>query len=128
MLSTNDGTTLAGANCDATYFGEELGGFTADCLPPHSAGENPAVTADRRRNEAIDYFLAHQRRALEVAGYRLLLAIVLAPLGLAIVTAAMTYGLVRLRHPAEVMTLVLAALAISRIAGLGRASATMARA
>src|SRR4051812_2356552 len=34
LISTNDGVTLAGANCATTYHGRDLGSFTTSCIPP----------------------------------------------------------------------------------------------
>jgi hypothetical protein len=50
---------------------------------------------------------------------RLALAVLLAPPVLATVTAIATYGLLRLRHVAEVSLLVLAGLALSRVGAAG---------
>ena len=34
LISTNDGSLLAGANCDQTYYGKDLGLWTTNCLSP----------------------------------------------------------------------------------------------
>jgi 4-amino-4-deoxy-L-arabinose transferase-like glycosyltransferase len=72
LLSTNEGVTLAGANCDATYFGNEIGGFTVTCLAPGPQGANAAVQSDHYRDVAFDYVELHQQRALVVVGVRVL--------------------------------------------------------
>ena len=166
LLTTNEGTTLMGANCDKTYYGDEVGGFTATCLTPSPPGETPGETNDRRRSEAFTYVRAHRGRAVVVAGARLLrtvgfydieegarlqgrerglqtagivafyplllagiagavalfrrrqrlaLAVVLAPIAVSILTAAATYGLIRVRHVAEVSLVALAGVALARV-------------
>jgi 4-amino-4-deoxy-L-arabinose transferase-like glycosyltransferase len=72
VLSTNEGVTLAGANCDATYFGSELGDFTVSCVAAAPRGANEAARSDHYRDAAFDYFERHQKRALVVVGVRVL--------------------------------------------------------
>lgn len=69
LLSTNDGTTLLGANCDLTYY-DDVGGWDVRCLGPLSPGgvghEVGAPDASQRsatrRDEAIEYVGEHLDR------------------------------------------------------------------
>jgi 4-amino-4-deoxy-L-arabinose transferase-like glycosyltransferase len=168
VYSTNDGATLAGANCEQTYYGDAIGGFDFDCVraTPQPRTDNRAVRSRRLRQAGVDYASDHPGRAVVVAGARLArlwgfyapgdqvhltgrhqtvqrigiavyyavlfggawgvallvrrgqlraLAVLSVPIVLASVTAMATYGLVRLRHVAEVSLLVLAGVAISRL-------------
>ena len=62
LLSTNDGNTLLGANCDRTYF-DDVGGWDIRCLGPlaDASGVVPdaSVRSQRRRDEAFDYVGDH---------------------------------------------------------------------
>lgn len=72
VLSTNLGVTLAGANCEITYFGREIGGFTTECIDPPPRRANAAVISDYHRDAALDYVELHQKRAVVVIGARVL--------------------------------------------------------
>jgi 4-amino-4-deoxy-L-arabinose transferase-like glycosyltransferase len=72
VFSTNEGTTLAGANCDITYSGREIGGFSVECVDPAPRGADAAAVSDYHRDAALDYFQLHQKRALVVIGARIL--------------------------------------------------------
>jgi hypothetical protein len=65
LLSTNDGTTLRGANCDETYTGSAIGSWVLDCLV-HDGGRTvrleTSVRAARWRGEGLDYARAHAGR------------------------------------------------------------------
>ncbi len=166
VLSTNDGTTIAGANCDPTYYGDELGAFTTRCLGPLAPGANEAEKSSTRRRQGLRYIRAHERRLPVVAAVRFLrlwgfydplnqtnfdgrqrglqeaglyafwpllvggvsggvvlwrrrqrtaLAVLLAPPVVASATAVATYGLLRLRHIAEVSLVILAGVALGRL-------------
>lgn len=168
VYSTNDGATLAGANCDRTYYGDVIGGFDFQCVVavPQPQTDNRAVRSRELRQAAVDYVADHPGRAIVVAGARfarlwgfyepgdqvhvtgrddtvqvvgivlyyavllaglaggvlllrrrqlLPLAVLVVPILLASVTAVLTYGLVRLRHIAEVSLLVLAGIAVSHL-------------
>jgi 4-amino-4-deoxy-L-arabinose transferase-like glycosyltransferase len=73
VYSTNDGHTLAGANCDQTYYGASVGGFRFDCVVAvhQPKTENEAVRAERLRRAGIDYARDHLGRAFVVGGVRL---------------------------------------------------------
>lgn len=68
VLSTNDGTTLLGANCDSTYF-DDIGGWDIRCLA--AAAVDETVDASRRsvvrRDVAVDYAAEHLARLPVVA-------------------------------------------------------------
>jgi 4-amino-4-deoxy-L-arabinose transferase-like glycosyltransferase len=72
VFTTNDGTTLAGANCHPTYYGDAIAGFTNACLPPFPFDANPADISGERREAALRYARAHADRAAVVAGLRVL--------------------------------------------------------
>jgi 4-amino-4-deoxy-L-arabinose transferase-like glycosyltransferase len=73
VYSTNEGATLAGANCDPTYYGNVVGGFVFECLDavPQPRTDNRAVRSDRLRDAALEYASDHPGRAVVVAGLRL---------------------------------------------------------
>jgi hypothetical protein len=73
VYSTNEGATLAGANCDPTYYGHAIGGFVFQCLTavPQPKTDNRAVRSDRLRDAAVEYASDHPGRAVVVAGLRL---------------------------------------------------------
>ena len=69
LLSTNDGNTLLGANCDLTYY-EDIGGWDLRCLGPlepgqlgHQSGAPEASERSQvRRDAALDYVADHLDR------------------------------------------------------------------
>jgi len=75
-MSTNDGTTLLGANCPVTYGGPALGGWSLLCIDTSTepAGEDAAARSARRRRLAVDYASAHKGRWPLVVSARLLRA------------------------------------------------------
>ncbi len=74
LLSTNDGNTLLGANCDRTYF-DDVGGWDIRCLGPLADASgvvpDPSVRSQRRRDEAFDYIGDHLGRLPVVVAARL---------------------------------------------------------
>ena len=74
LLSTNDGGTLIGANCDSTYY-HDIGGWDIGCLTPVVVdGAEPVDTSVRSivwRNSAIDYARDHPSRVPIVVAARL---------------------------------------------------------
>ncbi|MEO6123826.1 MAG: glycosyltransferase family 39 protein [Ilumatobacteraceae bacterium] len=72
LMSTNEGSTLLGANCPATYSGPSLGGWELECLgaPRPSLEEDTSERNSRRRQEAIDYANGHRSRIPIVVGAR----------------------------------------------------------
>jgi 4-amino-4-deoxy-L-arabinose transferase-like glycosyltransferase len=163
-LSTNDGLTLLGANCDQVYRGPATGFWSLECGLAVSTEGDPSQVSARQRDAAFDYIGSHKRDLPRVmlvrvgrvwslyapdqmawlnqgegrerwaswAGFWSFLAlapaavagaVVLRRRGVAIwplaatavlvtVTAALFYGIVRFRVPAEVATVVLAAVAL----------------
>ncbi|MCU1396577.1 MAG: hypothetical protein JWM34_5005 [Ilumatobacteraceae bacterium] len=83
LMSTNEGTTWLGANCNDAYYGSGLGGWSLDCLveanPPPN--ESTAARSVRRRHEAFSYARAHESRLPVVLGARVLRAADLYGLG-----------------------------------------------
>ena len=63
LLSTNDGTTLLGANCDRTYY-DDLGGWDIRCLEPvpTDVTVDASVRSAERRDIAVDYARDHVTR------------------------------------------------------------------
>jgi 4-amino-4-deoxy-L-arabinose transferase-like glycosyltransferase len=71
LLSTNDGTTLLGANCDRTYY-DDLGGWDIRCLDPGGDdGTDASVRSRERRAVAVDYARDHVGRWPIVVAARL---------------------------------------------------------
>ena len=167
VFTTNEGTTLAGANCDITYYGEAIAGFSTACLPEFPPDANPADITDERRKAALRYARDHAGRGAVVGGLRVLrlwsfyaidaqtrldgrdrgvqtagvamfypllllgigggvllwvrgrrrmLAVMLAPVLVATATAALSYGLPRLRQIADVSLVALAGVALTAAA------------
>jgi 4-amino-4-deoxy-L-arabinose transferase-like glycosyltransferase len=61
LISTNDGTLLAGANCHRTYYGRDIGFWQITCIPARSAA-NEAVQESRWRSHGIHYVEHHVGR------------------------------------------------------------------
>lgn len=63
LMSTNDGTTLLGANCDRTYY-DDLGGWDIRCLEPVPTDESvdASVRSAARRELALEYVGDHAAR------------------------------------------------------------------
>ncbi len=70
LLSTNDGTTLLGANCDQTYY-EDIGGWDIRCLDASEEGVDASVRSRQRRSVAVDYARDHASRLPVVVAARL---------------------------------------------------------
>jgi 4-amino-4-deoxy-L-arabinose transferase-like glycosyltransferase len=70
-ISTNDATVAAGANCDLTYHGIDLGGWTIACISERSERDE-SVQAAKWRREGIDYAKDHVGRLPVVATVRFL--------------------------------------------------------
>jgi 4-amino-4-deoxy-L-arabinose transferase-like glycosyltransferase len=69
LLSTNDGLTIAGANCDTTYFGRDLGGWDIWCAyaVPRPDGLDAAQESEIMRRAGLDYWRDHLDRYPVVA-------------------------------------------------------------
>lgn len=53
LVSTAGETTLAGANCDLTYSGDDLGSWTTACFRPQAPGEDESRYAEDIRRQAL---------------------------------------------------------------------------
>jgi 4-amino-4-deoxy-L-arabinose transferase-like glycosyltransferase len=171
LISYGSGGVLAGANCDPTYSGPDIGAWAGAFCPSLdiATARDPSVTAARKRHAAFEYARKHLGRLpiviaaregrlwsvyrpfesgnlnvnegrpralalwglwmywallpLAIAGVLLLrrrgasrmLWPVLAPVAVIAVTAAVFYGVVRFREPAEVSLVVLAAVSVASV-------------
>ena len=72
LLSSQLETTLAGSNCQDTYYGKDIGLFTQNCLAlyPHGPGEEESVTAQTLRKGAQHFIRTHLRRVPAVMAAR----------------------------------------------------------
>ena len=61
FVSTNDGLTLAGANCDAVYHGHSMGFWSLSCASDPPPGDQSQGSAALRRR-GIDYAKGHASR------------------------------------------------------------------
>jgi 4-amino-4-deoxy-L-arabinose transferase-like glycosyltransferase len=61
LISHNDSTVLAGANCPRTYHGADLGGWRFECISQRHTFREGAQAA-RWRQEGIDYATDHASR------------------------------------------------------------------
>ncbi len=74
LLTTNDGTTWLGANCDQSYHGPAAGGWSLDCVlndPDYSQDEEPSVRSARQRSMAVEYVGDHLGDVPRVVAQRL---------------------------------------------------------
>ena len=65
-ISTNESTLIAGANCDATYSGPDIGFWRLDCISDRKPGLNEAEQAEIWRREGRGYAEDHIGRLLAV--------------------------------------------------------------
>ena len=68
LVSTNSGGAIGGANCEATYYGDELGSWSLPCVSVHSGNEAERLDASRR--DGVRYARDHARRLPVVAAAR----------------------------------------------------------
>jgi hypothetical protein len=68
FLSTNDGQTLLGANCDGTYRGPATGQWLLSCLPDVPGDRSEVSTEYKER--AFDYIREHADRVPAVVAIR----------------------------------------------------------
>jgi 4-amino-4-deoxy-L-arabinose transferase-like glycosyltransferase len=66
LLSTNDGNTLLGANCDRAYY-DDVGGWDIRCLGPFEPGPDASQRSRDRRDAAFEYVADHIDRLPVVA-------------------------------------------------------------
>jgi hypothetical protein len=72
LISTNDGSLLAGANCPDTYSGPLIGGWSFECISPSRPGEDDAERSARWRREGLEYAREHAERLPLVVPVRML--------------------------------------------------------
>ena len=70
-ISINDSTVLAGANCEATYYGPNTGAWAFGCVADPGEGLDEADEAAIWRDDGLDYARAHLDRLPAVLGMRL---------------------------------------------------------
>jgi hypothetical protein len=71
LISTNDGTVLAGANCGPVYDGTDLGWWHLDCLSRRRPRIDEAEQARIWRDEGLDYATAHAGELPKVVAARI---------------------------------------------------------
>jgi hypothetical protein len=65
VLTTNEGPSLLGSNCDDTYYGPAQGGWSLFCVlndPGIKSDEDPSTRSARQRREALSYVQRHLGR------------------------------------------------------------------
>ncbi|MEA2365038.1 MAG: hypothetical protein QOI32_550 [Thermoleophilaceae bacterium] len=72
LISVNDSTVLAGANCDQSYSGPDTGFWILGCLAPRKPGGNEAKQAKIWRRQGTDYLADHVGELPRVAVIRVL--------------------------------------------------------
>lgn len=74
FLSANEGITILGSNCDATYGGPKMGGWLTSCLSDVviQPGEDASELSRREHKIAVRYMREHVRRLPFVVAARLL--------------------------------------------------------
>jgi 4-amino-4-deoxy-L-arabinose transferase-like glycosyltransferase len=60
-ISTNEGNLIAGANCDSTYHGRDIGSWDYRCVKP-GPPEDESATGARLRSDGLDYAKDHAGR------------------------------------------------------------------
>ena len=70
-ISINDSTVLRGANCAATYAGEDIGFWRLDCIPPRRT-DNEGEQAEIWRSGGLRYAREHAGRLALVVPVRIL--------------------------------------------------------
>ncbi len=73
LISSNDGITLVGANCNAAYHGSEIGLWVITpgvCLPAQSPPGDQSVVSAEYRHDAFRYARAHASRLPVVLAVR----------------------------------------------------------
>ena len=70
LVSTNDGLTLIGANCDGVYSGSRIGLWDAFCAEDVPAGGDQSRASAAYRSAAVDYIGDHLDRVPAVVAAR----------------------------------------------------------
>jgi dolichyl-phosphate-mannose-protein mannosyltransferase len=71
LISINDAAVLAGANCDQTYHGRDIGLWRVDCASRKKGASQPEQ-ADLWREKGLDYASEHPGRLPAVVAVRVL--------------------------------------------------------
>lgn len=75
LIATEAGETLAGANCEAVYYGSDIGKWEVDCVrlsrPGTAPGFNEAAEFNETGRDGIRYALDHLDRVPAVGAVRL---------------------------------------------------------
>jgi hypothetical protein len=71
LISTNNQTVIAGANCPQTYYGVNMGGWDITCISPRTKA-NEAAQAAIWQHQGISYATHHLSRLPAVIAIRLL--------------------------------------------------------
>ena len=102
VLSTNEGTTLRGANCDETYAGPALGSWAMPCIAqPKIVALEPSLRSDRWRSDGLRYAREHAGRVPAVVTARVGRALDLYGLDYQIDESCATAGPARAPGPAS---------------------------
>ena len=72
LISVNDSTVLAGANCDPAYSGPDTGFWILGCLAHRTPGGNEAKQGEIWRRQGTDYLGDHLGELPRVAAIRVL--------------------------------------------------------
>jgi 4-amino-4-deoxy-L-arabinose transferase-like glycosyltransferase len=127
LITTGDGSVIAGANLDSTYHGRLLGDWDFAGLYRTPAGRHPdlneAVQSDRWRKEGLDYASDHLSRLPVVLGARVLRtwdAFPFSPAEHAAYGSDYYHHLHALEIPAQLMLLAVVCLAAAGAVGLRR--------
>jgi 4-amino-4-deoxy-L-arabinose transferase-like glycosyltransferase len=72
LVSHNDSTVFAGANCDRTYSGEDLGGWNLQCISGRRDDLGEGEQAEIWREEGLDYAREHAGELPGVLAVRVL--------------------------------------------------------
>ena len=72
LISTNDGTLLAGANCPLTYHGEDTGFWNIQCISTRDRSITETQQEARWRREGLDYIGNNLGRVPPVVAVRVL--------------------------------------------------------
>jgi 4-amino-4-deoxy-L-arabinose transferase-like glycosyltransferase len=68
VIANSSGSAIAGANCEATYFGDQLGGWRPQCVREYPGNE--AESFSRARRDGTDYARDHLDRLPVVLAVR----------------------------------------------------------
>jgi len=75
LISTNDGITLVGANCESTYYEGGIGFWNLNCRNDATTDIDPNLdqsqVSAQLRSEAVDYIKANERQVPKVVEVRL---------------------------------------------------------